>query len=584
MLPAQKVLLLFCCTVLMSSAIFAQGHLNKVVTVSANKKTLKSVLQSISQQGKFIFSYNASIIDDDSVVTINANKKPVRQVLDELLGDNIAYKEKDKYIILQRSEAYWYVSGYIYDELTNEGIGYASVYEKQQLVASMTNDKGYFQLKIKDRSQPAVISVSKAWYSDTAIVVKPGQNQSISVKIKPKELQLDSVVVTPDIEKNWLGQFFLSSKQRMQGLNIDQFFVDKPYQASVIPGVSTHGKMSGQVVNKFSFNLLGGYTAGVNGFELAGLFNIVKHDVHYAQVAGVFNIAGGDVDGVQVGGAYNQLLGSMYGVQVGGLSNIVMEEVSGVQVSGLYSHTALSMDGVQISGLASFARDTMDGLQIAGIASVAGKNASGTQIAGLGNISGGEIDGAQIAGLFNYAKKLDGVQIGFINIADTSSGYSIGFLNLVWTGYHKLSLSTNEVLHFNAAFKAGNKRLYSILFGGLNLDGNNKAYSFGYGFGTEAHLSNRFLLNPELTSQYLYLGDWDHLNLLNKLTLNLTFRISKDISIYAGPSANVYYSNLGNAVNESYMHIVPPNGYPARESNNKLLTGWFGWNAGINIF
>lgn len=563
----------------------AQGLLNKTVSVQASRKPLKTVLLSISQQGKFYFSYNSNIINEDSLVSISASNKTVKEVLGMLLDETITYKEKDKYIILQR-EQYWYVSGYIFDEMTNEGIGYASVYEKQQLVASMTNDQGYFLLRVKDRSQPAVINVSKAWYADTAITVKPGQGQAITLKIKPKDIQLDSVVVTPQVEKNWLGKFFLSSKQRMQSMNLDldKFFVDKPYQASVIPGVSTHGKVGSQVINKFSFNLLGGYTAGVNGFELAGLFNIVKKDMRYAQVAGLFNIIGGDVDGAQIGGLYNQALGSVDGVQIAGLSSFVKKEVSGTQISGLYSHTSESLDGVQISGLVSFTNDTMDGLQIGGLANIAGKRGNGTQIAGLANITGKEFNGAQIAGLLNYAKKLDGVQIGFINIADTSTGYSIGFLNLVWKGYHKLSLSTNEVLHFNVAFKAGNKRLYSILFGGLNLDADKKAFSYGYGVGTEAAISKRFSINPEATAQYLYLGDWEHLNLLSKLTLNLDIKLTRSLSVYGGPSFNVYYSNSGSVVNEGYAHAVPGSLYNVHQFNGDLVTGWIGWNAGINIF
>lgn len=572
---------------IITASLFQQAHaqslLNRNITIQAAQKPLKTVLQAISQQGKFYFSYNSNIINGDSLVTISAANKTVKQLLDMLFKESISYKEKDKYIILQRPEPYWYVSGYVYDERTNEGIGYASVYEKQQLVASMTNDQGYFQLKVKDKSQPAIISVSKAWYIDTAITVRSGQSQALVLKIKPKDVQLDSIIITPQVEKNWLGKFFLSSKQRMQSINLDRYFVDKPYQASVIPGWSTHGRMGSQVVNKFSFNLIGGYTAGVNGFELAGMFNIVKKDMRYAQVAGVFNIIGGSVDGVQIGGLYNQVLESTDGIQVAGLSNIVKKQVSGVQVSGLYSHSGKSVDGVQISGLGSFARDTMDGLQIAGLASIAVKKATGTQIAGLTNVSR-EMHGVQISGLVNYAKKLDGVQIGFINIADTSTGYSIGFLNLVWKGYHKLSVSTNEVLHFNAAFKAGNKRLYSILFGGLSLDMNKKAYSFGYGIGTEATLSKRLSLNPELTSQQLYLGDWEHLNLLNKFTLNVTYNISPMLSIYAGPSFNVYYSNSGSVANEGYQSIIPPAGYRPFEIGSSEVTGWFGWHAGVNVF
>jgi hypothetical protein len=564
----------------------AQTLLGKTVSIQVNRKPLKTVLQSISKQGNFYFSYNSNIINEDSLVTISMSRKTVKEVLDKLFGETINYKEKDKYIILQRAEQYWNVSGYIIDEMTNEGIGYASVYEKQQLVASMTNDQGYFNLRVKDKSQPAVIYISKAWYTDTAITVRADQNQDIKLKIKPKDMLLDSVVVKPEIEQNWLGKFFLSSKQRMQGmnLNLDKYFVDKPYQASIVPGFSTHGKAGSQVVNKFSFNLIGGYTAGVNGFELAGMFNIVKQDMRYAQVAGIFNIIGGNVDGAQIGGLYNQALGSVDGVQVGGLCNFVKNDVAGTQISGLYSHTSTSMDGAQISGLVSFANDTADGSQISGLANVAGKRMNGTQIAGLTNISGRETNGVQIASLLNYTKKLDGVQIGFINIADTSTGYSIGFLNIVLKGYHKLSLSTNEVLHFNAAFKSGTKNLHSILFGGLNLDPDKKAFSFGYGVGSEMTLIKRLSISPEASAQYLYLGDWDHLNLLSKLTLNLNFRITKYLSVYAGPSINIYYSNAGSVINEGYQYLVPRRGYSVYTFDDPHVTGWFGWNAGINLF
>ena len=54
------------------------------------------------------------------------------------------------------------------------------------------------------------------------------------------------------------------------------FFETRPFQVSLVPGLGSHGKMSGQVVNNFSLNVFGGYTAGTNGSELGGLFNIDK--------------------------------------------------------------------------------------------------------------------------------------------------------------------------------------------------------------------------------------------------------------------------------------------------------------------
>lgn len=206
------------------------------------------------------------------------------------------------------------------------------------------------------------------------------------------------------------------------------------------------------------------------------------------------------------------------------------------------------------------------------------------QIAGVLNFSNKEINGVQISGVFNYTKKLKGVQFGLINICDTSEGYSIGLINIVLKGYHKLSFSTNEVQNVNAAFKTGNAKLYSILMAGVNVSDSAKVYSFGYGLGSELSLNKRksLTLNPELSSQYLYLGSWDYTNILNKFQLNLNVKLNKYVSLFAGPSFNVYISDQSTAIS-GYRFPVPPSGYNTYKFSD-TVKGWFGWNAGINFF
>ena len=192
--------------------------------------------------------------------------------------------------------------------------------------------------------------------------------------------------------------------------------------------------------------------------------------------------------------------------------------------------------------------------------------------------------GLQIAGVFNYAKKLKGTQIGLINISDTSDGYSIGLINIVLKGYHKLSISTNEVVYANIAFKTGSRRLYSILLAGMNAGKQKeKLYTFGYGLGTEMRLAKWLSVNPELSSQYLYLGVWDHLNLLNKLHLQLNLKFGKRFSIFGGPSFAVYYSDQPAAIS-GYKYTILPSSYHNFRLGDEKVLGWFGWNAGINIF
>jgi hypothetical protein len=326
--------------------------------------------------------------------------------------------------------------------------------------------------------------------------------------------------------------------------------------------------MSSQVVNNFSLNVIGGYTAGTNGVELGGVFNIDKKSVKYVQAAGVFNAVGGAVNGVQLAGVSNLVLDSVKGLQAAGVNNHVKGNMQGLQLAGVYNHVTKNVAGIQVAGVGNFVAQKTTGLQIAGVA----------------NFSRKEMNGVQISGVVNYTKKLTGLQIGLINIADSSSGYSIGLINIILKGYHKLSFSTNEVINTNLAFKTGNSKLYSILQVGVNISDSNKVYTYGYGLGSELPLNKKktITINPELSSQYLYLGSFDYNNILNRLNLNLTVKLGRYISIYAGPSYSIYFSDQQVAF-AGYRFPVPAGGYNTHQFSNKV-TGWLGWNAGIQIF
>jgi len=596
-------------TFLCATTLMAQGILSKNITVNVSRQRLDNALEILSNKGSFYFSYNSNVIKRDSLVSITAANKPVRQVLYELFGNNYEFKESGNYIIIRRApvnitlvtnkavteDKFYTVTGYVLNDLTGEQISDASIYEKKLLASALTNDVGYFKLKLKSKAKTAELTVSKQFYQDTTVVIEPRYNQQLTITILPVQ-EGPVITISPEdyfvpdslkvrvqtgptiteytyiktdsskVEKTAFGKPLLSSRQKIQTLNLRKYFIERPFQVSFTPGLSTHGKLSGQVINNFSFNILGGYSGGVNGFELGGLFNIDKKDVRYAQVGGVFNIVGGSVKGLQIGGVNNTVLHSASGLQIGGVSNIVSRGFTGFQLSGVYNHVGNSVTGFQLAGVGNFAKEKVAGAQVAGVV----------------NISAKEMDGVQISGVFNYAKKLKGVQIGLINISDSSDGYSIGLINIVLRGYHKLSLSTNEVLNTNVAFKTGSTKLYSILQAGMNVKDNEKVYSFGYGIGREFSLGKTFSINPELSSQYLYLGAWDFVNILNKAHLNLNVKLGKYVSLFGGPSFAAYYTNQTTSFN-GYKNEVPPTGYKQFHLYNKV-NGWIGWNAGINFF
>jgi len=591
---------------------FGQGILSKSISLDVNRQRLDNVLEILSNKGDFYFSYNSKIVKKDSLVSLSVRDKTVREILSLLFNTTYEFRESGNYVIIRKSpirmtmvtnktsveEKIYSVSGYVFDEQSGIAINEASVYEKKQLASALTNGDGYFKLKLKSsKASTATITISKEFYEDTSIVIEPRHKQELTVTMMPLEKEEDRVTIAPEdylvpdslkaqavadtlsqqtvppinlsnVERTGMGKFLLSTKQRIQSLNLNHFFTTRPFQVSFVPGLGSHGKMSGQVVNNFSLNVLGGYTAGTNGAEIGGVFNIDKKEVKYFQAAGVFNVVGGQVHGFQVAGVNNTVLDTTFGFQAAGVNNLVKGKFAGFQVGGVYNHVSDSVKGVQAAGVANFAR----------------RKLSGVQIAGVTNFSNKETVGVQIAGVCNYSKKLRGVQIGLINIADTSEGFSIGLINIIIKGYHKLSFSTNEILNVNAAFKTGNTKLYSILYAGVNAGSDNRVYSFGYGLGTERNLNKRktLSLNPELTSQYLYLGSWDYTNILNKFHLNLNVKLGRYVSLFAGPSFAVYVSDQETHM-AGYRFPVPPSGYNVISFGNNV-TGWFGWNAGINFF
>ncbi len=592
---------------LLADDLLSQSILDKRISFNANNQRLDDVLSIISNRAGFSFSYNSNIVKRDSLVTLNVDNRTVRQVLNQLFNGNYEYKESGNYVILRRvslqmtavtksppaSDRSYTVTGYVVNSETGERLSNVSIYETTHLTSTLTDENGNFTLKLKDKYQTSSLSVSKDEYEDTTIRIEPRYDLHLVIAIVPvvnevivsvpnkfeqadsssTAISTDTVVANkssaPDeIEKTEVGKFLLSAKQKIQSLNMKNFFTEKPFQASVVPGVSTQGKMSGQVVSNFSFNILGGYTAGVKGLEIAGLFNLNKKDVRYLQVAGIFNISGGSVTGLQVGG----------------LQNTVLKNVKGFQVAGINNFVKGNTEGVQVAGVGNIGGGTMHSFQLAGLFNYQNKNSRGWQLSGVGNIGGGEVRGLQAAAVFNYAKRLKGVQFALINVTDTSEGYSIGLINVVLKGYHKLAIYATEVTNFNAAFKTGSKNFYSILQAGMNAKDNEKAYSFGYGLGTERPVTKWLSINPELGSQYVYLGSWDYWNLLNKLHLQFNIKLAKRFALFGGPSFTVYYSDQPTGFHGYKYELVPPSYHTFGLLGNEKLRGWFGWDAGISFF
>lgn len=144
-------------------------------------------------------------------------------------------------------------------------------------------------------------------------------------------------------------------------------YIHRPFQVSFIAPVGSNGIEGSRVVNNFSFNILSGYAAGLEGLEIGGLANVELDYMKGIQFGGLTNVVLGRAKGVQFGGILNYAGKNSKAVQFGGIANVVIGQQKGAQFGGIANFNT-GLAGIQAGGIANITIGNATGFQVAGIA------------------------------------------------------------------------------------------------------------------------------------------------------------------------------------------------------------------------
>lgn len=640
----NSVLIGLLCLLGTGGTLFAQSptpFLEKVITINVHEQRMGAVLQQIEEKAGFTFSYSNEIINSEEAVSIDATQKSVREILQQLFKARILYKEKGPHIILTKAPveksavpSSVKISGYVVDVYSGDKIAYASIYNSKTLHSVNSDEYGFYSFKIDKASLPLNLSYNKINYRDTlvSIVKHEASNVLLNVPLTPVPVVIkpDTEIVFAPARDTVLSFLLIASLDSLKpAVNpaelskrelIEQNVVDTLYrvfQVSFLPFAGSNHKMSGRVVNDFSFNILGGYNMGVSRFELGGLFNINRAYVKKAQIGGLFNYVHGNMTGVQVGGLFNIVLRQSSGVQIAGLGNIRIDTASGLQVGGLFNIAGKGIKGsqigglfnisggetggAQVGGLFNIAAGEIGGAQVGGLFNYAHRSVNGAQVGGLFNIAGRDVRGLQLSGLINRARVVKGAQVtgiiniartvhaaqvGFLNFADTVHGVPIGFLSFVRSGYISFEASADESFYANLTFRTGVRKFYNILTGGVRFENSEKPlYAAGYGIGVSPKVGKRWYLNFELTSQQLLstVDPW-RVNLHNRFLVGTDFIAAKRFALSVGFSINGHvaatdYPEFTTTFSPGDPFFIKEYNY----SNGYRLNLWWGARVGLKV-
>lgn len=300
-----------------------------------------------------------------------------------------------------------------------------------------------------------------------------------------------------------------------------------PVGFSLFPSVALDG--GPDTLHNFSFNLIAGAAARLEGFELGVGASIETGDVTGAQVAAGANVVGGTVRGFQTAAGANVVHGEVYGAQVGALGNYARQWVYGTQISGVMNFAGQELYGLQLSGVGNWAR-TLHGAQIGVVNATGG---GGGQL-GVVNVSMDKTY-AQV-GVVNVAKSVP-APIGVINVAEDSDA-PIGLINVVKNGYWRMALFGSDLFPLNAAVKLGGRYTYT-LWGVAGRRGP-EGPTLGLLGALGVHLPfGRFFVDPEVMTTG-YFPDWNfqHSTTLASVRVQVGYEPFRHFALVAGPTFN----------------------------------------------
>ncbi|HXK81106.1 MAG TPA: hypothetical protein PLO05_02975 [Bacteroidales bacterium] len=650
----KSVIIIF--LILLSKNLLCQ--LNDILDISFENIPIESCLIKIENKTGYVFAYNPEKIPEDSIVNRVFNNSSLQNILESILPMNYEFLTQGKHIIIRpihnktdKINNQFIYHGKVYNALNSLPIKNVKIIVDNSSIVK-TDHNGYF--RTYSLNPEIQIYIEADSFKDTAINISHFQNEAY-IYLPPQDDELNTILKLPmlrtrsnqsdSLSPNIFVKRFVprsqlnNSKNSLEGNRIFQF--------SLLPGIGSSGLNSNKYKFNNSINILGGYTGGINGYEIGLGFNIVKHNVLGFQYGNLFNYVGGSILGTQFAIGLNIVNENVFGFQTSIISNYT-QHLYGIQFSAISNITTGTSKGVQIAGISNISTDSLNGYQVSLITNSSYGKCVNSQIAGLINYShhttkniqfatianfSQDIKGVQFAGIINQNKigepafqfasllnktyinkglqlsaitnisKINkGFQLSLINISDTVKGFQFGLINyskhnagaavglftIIEDGYRALDISYASTVPLNISFKSGVKKLYNIIELGFLYKNSKPGIALGYGLGSGFGINKYLFFNTDITVNQIFEQNQfvNKLNLLVKLDTEIGVNIAKTCILFVGPSLNYLITKWQNPYTDEFLSDFTTNTKTTvfNEHNTNLYHHiWLGLNIGIRL-
>ncbi len=199
-----------------ANAVYGQlSLLDKVISIPKQNTTLYEALNLISQKADCSFIYESETIESNKRVKLHAENQPLGKVLDNLLSDpRLEYKILGRHILIYRAGKEVnpaitiqpdipakdtiknvLIKGHIYDRENKTAIPYATIGIVEENIGTVTNNDGFFTIKIPASLIGTYLVVSHLGYMSQVIPLRLLNEQNVDLYLDRRIISIQEVII-----------------------------------------------------------------------------------------------------------------------------------------------------------------------------------------------------------------------------------------------------------------------------------------------------------------------------------------------------------------------------------------------------
>ncbi len=189
--------------------VYAQDFPDKKITLKLKNTALHQAFREISRQSGYYFTYEGDVLDANKIINKNFRNTPLKECLDELLNDStLKYQVYENHIIIKKKHIpsvdsllnnpaikIIKLQAKLVDAVSGDALAYASISVQNSNIGTVSNENGYFLLKIPKELINKNLCISYIGYNNNCFPAIKLYHQTQVIKLSRNYVSLQEVLI-----------------------------------------------------------------------------------------------------------------------------------------------------------------------------------------------------------------------------------------------------------------------------------------------------------------------------------------------------------------------------------------------------